>query len=450
MRSKSNVDLTKGVIWKQLLLFVWPIILASVFEQVYNLTNAMIAGNLISTNALSAISATSQITIIASYVFYGLSTACGILVSNYYGARDMRNVQRAVDTGLVVAVVGGILFTIAGQIFTPLLMKVSNVNRSLYVEAEKYLRVYLIGSAAVFIYNMSFFVMRSLGDSRHPLYFLMVSCVLNILLGIVLVKVFDLGVIGIALATVISQLVTDILALRSLTSLDENLTINILKLHPDKKMMSRMMTLGIPASFQNILIAFSEMMIQSHVNLFSNEVIAGIGVANKVAVWVRLPMQSITVILTNYVGQNLGAKEYERVQKGIEICNMIGAAITLVCCIVVFIAAKPFVSMFDKDPTVIEVGVAMTRYTIFSSIPLVYSHMYNGACRASGNVRIPMLLSVLSQCICRYLFVYIGMKLTFDIRVIYLSSLFGYTLSGIFATLYFRLSSYTREAHLRP
>ncbi len=450
MRSKSNVDLTKGVIWKQLLLFVWPIILASVFEQVYNLTNAMIAGNLISTNALSAISATSQITIIASYVFYGLSTACGILVSNYYGARDMRNVQRAVDTGLVVAVVGGILFTIAGQIFTPLLMKVSNVNRSLYVEAEKYLRVYLIGSAAVFIYNMSFFVMRSLGDSRHPLYFLMVSCVLNILLGIVLVKVFDLGVIGIALATVISQLVTDILALRSLTSLDENLTINILKLHPDKKMMSRMMTLGIPASFQNILIAFSEMMIQSHVNLFPNEVIAGIGVANKVAVWVRLPMQSITVILTNYVGQNLGAKEYERVQKGIEICNMIGAAITLVCCIVVFIAAKPFVSMFDKDPTVIEVGVAMTRYTIFSSIPLVYSHMYNGACRASGNVRIPMLLSVLSQCICRYLFVYIGMKLTFDIRVIYLSSLFGYTLSGIFATLYFRLSSYTREAHLRP
>ena len=450
MASKSNIDLTKGVIWKQLLLFVWPIILASIFDQIYNLTNSMIAGNLISTNALSAISATSQITIIAHYFFYGLSTACGILVSHYYGAKDMKNVQKAVDTGLLVAIIGGVMFMLVGELFTPLLMKVSNVNRSLYADAEKYLRVYLLGSAAVFIYNMSFFVMRSLGDSKHPLYFLMVSCVLNILLGIVLVKVFNLSVVGIALATVISQLVTDILALNSLKSLDESLTINVLKLNPDKHMIGRMMTLGIPASFQNILIALSELMIQSHVNLFSNEVIAGIGVARKVAIWVNLPMQSIAVILTNYVGQNLGAKEYERVQKGIEICNVIGVAVTLVCCVAVFFGAYPFVSMFDKDPTVIEVGVAMTRYTIFSAIPLVFSHMYNGACRAAGNVKVPMMLSVMSQCILRYLFVYIGMKLTFDIRVIYLSSLFGYTLSGIFATLYFKLSSYTKEAHLRP
>ena len=450
MRSKSNVDLTKGVIWKQLLIFVWPIILSSIFDQIYNLTNSMIAGNLISTEALSAISATSQITIISSYFFYGVSTACGILVSNYYGAKNMPSVQRAIDTGLTLALVGGFIFMIGGQRLTPFLLKISNVNRSLYADAEKYLRIYMIGSVAVFLYDMSFFVMRSLGDSRHPLYYLMVSCFLNIILGVVLVMFFNLGVVGIALATVFSQLVTDILALRSLKNLDDALDINILKLNPDKNMIGRMLKLGIPASFQNILIALSEMMIQSHVNLFPNEVIAGIGVAHKVAIWVRLPMQSISVILTNYVGQNLGAGEYERVQKGIELCNMIGAAITAVCCVIVYFAAYPFVGLFDKNPTVIEYGVAMTRYTIFSSIPLVFSHMYNGACRASGNVKIPMLLSVLSQCIRRYLFVYIGMRLTFDIRVIYLSSLFGYTLSGIFATLYFKLSSYTKEAHLRP
>ena len=169
MRSKSNVDLTKGVIWKQLLLFVWPIILASVFEQLYNITNSMIAGNLISTNALSAISAPSQITIISHYFLYGISTACGILVSNYYGARDMENVQKAVDTGLAVAIVGGLIFALGGQVLAPFLLKISNINRVLYADAEKYLRVYMIGSIAVFIYNMSFFVMRSLGDSKHPL-----------------------------------------------------------------------------------------------------------------------------------------------------------------------------------------------------------------------------------------------------------------------------------------
>ena len=210
-----------------------------------------------------------------------------------------------------------------------------------------------------------------------------------------------------------------------------------------------MLELGIPASVQNILIALSEMMIQSHVNLFPTEVIAGIGVAHKVSLWVHLPMQSISVILVNYVGQNLGAKEYKRVQEGINLCNMIGVIVTVIACAVVFVGAYPFVGLFDKDPMVIEHAAIMTRYTIFSAIPLVFSHMYNGACRAAGNVRIPMLLSVFSQCICRYLFVAIGMKITFDIRIIYLSSLVGYTLSGIIATAYFRLSKWTKEAGLR-
>ena len=449
MRSRSNVDLTKGVIWKQLLIFVWPIVLSSVFEQLYNLTNSMIAGRLISTEALGAISATSSITIISTYFFYGVSTACGILVSRYYGARDMKSVQRAVDTGLTIAIGVGLGFMLVFQLRTPLLLRVSNVNASLYADAERYLRVYMLGSVPVFLYNMSFFVMRSLGDSRHPLYFLMVSCVLNIFLGIFLVKFFNLGVIGIALASIISQLVTDLLAMKALTSLDDELTINFLKLQPDKKMIFRMLELGIPASVQNILIALSEMMIQSHVNLFPTEVIAGIGVAHKVSLWVHLPMQSISVILVNYVGQNLGAKEYKRVQEGINLCNMIGVIVTVIACAVVFVGAYPFVGLFDKDPMVIEHAAIMTRYTIFSAIPLVFSHMYNGACRAAGNVRIPMLLSVFSQCICRYLFVAIGMKITFDIRIIYLSSLVGYTLSGIIATAYFRLSKWTKEAGLR-
>ena len=449
MDKKNNINLTEGVIWKQLLKFVWPIILANVFQQLYNITNSMIVGNYISTDALSAVSSTSSITQIASYIFYGISTAIGILVSNSFGAKDQENLKKTVETGLFLAVVGGILMTVLGELFTPQLMRFSNIRESIYHDAEVYLRIFMLGYTPVFLYNSSFFIMRSLGDSRHPLYYLMFSCLLNIVLGVVTVRYLNWGVVGVALSTVLSQVVVDIFALRSLFAMNEDFRIKLREYTVSFDYVKKMLQLGIPASIQNMLIAFSIVVVQSQINLFPNAAIAGIGVATKVAVWAQIPMQSISTIGTSYVGQNLGARKYDRVKSGIRICNIIASIITLISAIIISLNAEFFVGLFNDNPDVVLYGAKMVRFSAFSFVPLTWSHIYNGCCRGAGNMLVPMIIAVTTQCVFKYLFVVYGLKIDFNINIIYLSDALTYTLAGLAATAYFHLSPWTKKAHLR-
>lgn len=450
MENKKYIDLTEGVIWKQLLKFVWPITLANVFQQLYGMTNAMIVGNYMSTEALSAVSSTTSICNIANFFFYGIATACGILVSNYHGAKDKENLRKTIHTGLVMAVVGGVIITTIGEIFTDSLMAMSNIRESIYQDAELYLRVFMLGNAAVFLYNISFFIMRSLGDSRDPLYYLMFSSVMNVILGIVMVKYLHFGVVGTALASIISQLMVDVLAIRTLFRMDDSFKISVRGMKIDFGLVKRMLELGIPASIQNMLIAISNLVVQSYVNLFPNEFIAGIGVADKVASWTQIPMQSISTIGTSYVGQNLGARKYDRVQEGIKMCNWIATIITTICAVIIFVSAESFVGLFDSDPEVIKYGSTMTRYMVFSFIPLTWSHIYNGCCRGAGNMKVPMIIAVMCQCVFKYIFVTIGLKIKFDMIFIYLATALSFTLAGVAATIYFNTSKWTKEAHLRP
>ena len=450
MDKKRIVDLTEGEIWKQLLKFVWPILVANIFQQLYNITNSMIVGNLMDTNALGAVSAAGSISILTGYFFYGIATAAGILVSNYFGSKDSANVQKTVQTSLIFAVGLGILLTVLGELFVPALLKYVNVRESIYRNAEIYMRIFLIGVTFQFIYNMSFFIMRSIGDSRHPLFFLIISCIVNICLGYSFVKWFHMGVAGVAWATNIAQLLVDILALNALFRMDNSFRVDLRNISLDMHIVKRLLSLGIPASLQNMLIGISNVVVSSYVNLFSNQFIAGIGVAEKVANWAQIPMQAISTIGTNYVGQNMGARKYDRVQKGIRMCILIGTAITLVCALAIFFNAEFFVGLFDRDPEVVKYGAAMTRYTVFAFVPLTWSHIYNGSCRGAGNVRIPMIVAVFTQCVCRYVFVYFGLKVMFDERIIYMSSAVVFTLAGICAALYFNFSKWTKEAHLRP
>ena len=194
----------------------------------------------------------------------------------------------------------------------------------------------------------------------------------------------------------------------------------------------------------------SNIVVQSYVNMFPNEVIAGIGVAEKVARWVQIPMQAIATIGTNYVGQNLGAGKYDRVQHGIKLCNLIATVITIICSLAVFSSAEFFVAMFNSDPEIIKYGSAMVRYTVFSYVPLTWSHIYNGCCRGAGNVKLPLVIAVASQCVFKFVFVTIGLKYNFDIQIIYLSNLLTYSLAGLLASAYFHFSRFTKQAHLRP
>ncbi len=449
MAKQGTQNLTEGNIFKQIMFFAWPILLSNIFQQFYNITNSIIVGNYISKTALSAVSATSSICNVCNSLFFGLGTGAGIVVATYFGAKDEKNIKQAIDTSLVFAIGGGILLTIFFEIFTPFLLQITNVNAELFDMAQSYLRVYFLGNTAVFMYQMGFFILRSLGDSKHPLYYLILSSIINLVLGIFFVRVMNLSVMGTALATIIAQFVVDIFCLRFLFNLDKNIRFDFKNIEFNWNTAKRICSLGIPTGIQNMMIFISSMMIQSYINLFPNETIAGIGVAERISSFSQIPMSAISTVTLNMVSQNMGAQKYDRAQETVRLSVRLATIISLICSVLVFFTAESWVQLFNKDPLVIKSGSDMIRLMIFSSIPLAWSHVYHGAIRGSGNVKVPMINAVLSQCVSRFLFVFIGLKLFYDVRILYLSGAVGFTLAGIFATLYFKRSAWAKEIGLR-
>ncbi len=433
---------------RQILSFSWPVFISMIFTELYNITNSLIVGNYVSLKALSAVSACTWITNIFNYSFYGLGMGAGILIARYYGAKDHKKLKQALDSAIVFAFAGGIILTFCSETLLPLIMKISNIGPDIYADALRYLRVYLLGNTAVLTYQMCFFILRSFGDTRHQLYYSIVSSIANMLFGLLFVRVFHLDVIGTAMATIISQFIMDVLALRLMFRHDD-FDFSFKDIDFSFKVVGEICALGIPAGFQNMLIAFSSMMVQSHINTFENEVIAGIGVAEKIIGWGQLPSVSISSATMALVAQNIGAENYEKVRAVIKESLKLSlvASVVLVGLIVAF--APLLVSRFNSDPGVRYYGTRMIYFSFYGPIIIVFSHIYNAACRAAGNVRIPMYIAIFSQVICKYAFVHFGLKLIYDVHILYMGTAIGYSMAGLLASLYFLRSRWTLEHGLR-
>lgn len=444
----KSVLLTEGNIRKQILAFSWPVFLSFIFSELYNITNSMIVGNYVSLKALSAVSACTWICNIFNFSFYGLGMGAGILVARYYGARDTVNLKKSLDTSVAFALIGGVVLTVLSELFLPFLMKLCNIGPDLYTDALAYLRVYLIGNTAVLTSQMCFFILKSFGDTKHQFYYSVISSIINIVLGLIFVRMMHLNVVGTAIATIISQYVTDYLALRLMFHYD-GINFDIRNMDLSLKVVADICLLGIPAGFQNMLIAISSVMVQSFINRFPNEVIAGIGVAEKVGNWSQLASVSISSATMSMVAQNMGAEKYDRVRESIKESAILSSIFTLFLILVIMTFAPWLVSRFNDSPEVIRYGTEMIRFSNFSMFFVSLSHIYNAANRGAGNVRIPMYIAIFSQCLCKYLFVWLGLKLFYDVHVLYLATAFGFTVAGILATVYFFTSKWTLKHQLR-
>lgn len=442
------VSLTEGKIRPLIIRFSIPVFISHIFTELYNVTNSLIVGNYVSLEALSAVSACTWICNIFNFAFFGIGMGAGIIVGRYYGARDEKNLKRVLDTSIIFAIGAGIVITVLSELFRPAIMSLANIGADIYPLADDYLKVYFLGSTAVLTSQVCFFTLRSFGDTKHQLYFSIISSIVNIVLGVIFVRVFNMSIIGTALATIISQFVMDVLALRTMLNYK---VARIDLLHPDFsfRLVSEICSLGLPAGFQNMLIAVSSMMVQSYVNAFPNEVIAGIGVAEKIASWGQLISVSTSSATMALVAQNLGAQEYDRVKESIKESALVSSTGTLISIALILLGAPFLVSRFNSNPDVIYYGTQMIHYSIFGMFFINLSHVYNGACRGAGNVKAPMLVAIFGQCICKYLFVYIGIRLFNDVHVLYLGTAVGYTMAGILATLYFYRSRWAKENGLR-
>ena len=440
--------LTQGNIRKQILNFAWPVFVSSIFSELYNITNSLIVGNYVSLKALSAVSACTWICNIYNYTFFGLGMGTGIIVGRYYGANDKENLEKTLDSAIIFAIVGGIGLTILSELFLPVLMRLSNISNDLFADSQAYLRVYLLGSSAVLTYQMCFYILRSFGDTKHQLYYSIISSITNIILGVIFVRVLDLSIVGTALATIISQFVMDVLALRLILKMDV-VRIDLRNPRFSFEIVRDICALGIPAGFQNMLIAISSLMVQSYVNTFPNEVIAGIGVGEKISNWAQMFSVAISSATMSLVAQNLGAKKYDRVKESIKESAIISTFFTLISIIVIYLVAPFLVSRFNSDLLTINYGTQKIRFAVFGMLFANFSHIYNAACRGAGNVRTPMYVAIIGQVISKYLFVYIGLKIVHSVTVLYLATPFGFIVAGSLAMYYFYTSRWTKKHGLR-
>lgn len=448
MAKNQAVSLTEGNIRKLIFSFSWPIFVSMIFSELYNITNSMIVGNYVSLKALSAVSACTWICNVFNYTFYGLGMGAGILVAGYFGAKDHDNLKKSLDTSLVFAVVGGTILTVVSELALPLLLKIINVGPDIYADAFSYMRVYILGSVAVLTSQMCFFILRSFGDTKHQLYYSIISSIINIVLGLLFVRVLNLNVIGTALATIISQFATDVLALRLMLNYD-GVDFDIRNIDFSFKVVGEICELGIPAGIQNMLIAFSSMLVQSYVNQFPNEVIAGIGVGEKTVSWCQLVSVAVSGATMSLVAQNMGAGRNDRAKEAIKESAIISSIGTIIMIVIIDTLAPFLVSRFNDDPDVMFYGTSMIRWAICGMFFINLSHIYNGACRGAGNVKVPMFIAILGQVICKYLFVFIGLKLFYDVHVLYLATAFGYIMAGSMATIYFYTSRWSKKNGLR-
>ena len=312
----SSNRMTEGPIGKKIIKFALPLFLGNLFQQLYNVADTLIVGNLLGNQALAAVSSTGSLIFVLVGFFGGIFTGAGVVISRYFGAKDEKRMQLAIHTALAFGIAAGVLVMILGGLFTPQILVLMDTPPEVLAASVTYVRVYFLGALGLVLYNTCMGIMQAVGDSKHPLEYLIISSVLNIILDIVMIAVFQMGVGGAALATILSQFISVALCLVRLVRVNESYRVHLTRIRFDRFMLKLIIQYGLPSGIQNSIIGIANVVVQANINAFGEMAMAGCGAYAKIEGFAFLPITSFTQALTTFVGQNLGAREYERTKKG--------------------------------------------------------------------------------------------------------------------------------------
>lgn len=389
-------DMTEGSIVKQIILFALPLMLGNVFQMLYNTVDSIVVGNYVGTQALAAVGSTTMIVNMMVFFFNGFSTGAGVVIANYFGARDMKMLHKTIETTMATTFLLSLLFTVAGVAAVRPMLRLMATPEDVFEEASIYLQIYIGGISGLLVYNMGSGILRAVGDTMRPLYFLILTSVLNILLDLVFVLVLHSGIAGVAWATIISQFISAFLILLLLSRSSDiyRLTWNDLKI--DRAILGRIFAVGLPAGIQSVITAFSNIFVQSYVNFFGSSCMAGWSCYNKLDQFIMLPMQSMAMAATTFVSQNIGAGKQQRANKGTITTVSMSVGVTAVIVVVLCLFAVPAVGLFTPDDSVIEYGVLFVRANSFFLLFNCVNQVLAGALRGRGDSRGPMIIMLLS------------------------------------------------------
>ncbi len=402
MTQKIGLDLTKGSIAKQLILFFFPIFLGSFFQQFYNTTDALIVGRFVGYDALAAIESTGSLTRTLVQFFIGVASGATILISQAFGARDDERVSKTVHTAISFALWGSLIVTALGLSLAPTCLKAMHVPKDIEFSAILYAEIFFVGVLPTFIYTIGAAILRAIGDSRRPFYFLVVCCFLNIGLDIVFVLVLGMGVAGVGIATVLAQAVSALLVVRALCKAKGySYQLHVKQIHITKVILKRIVYLGLPIGLQSAMYGFSNILIQAKVNTFGTDMVAAWAVTGKVDFIIWILLDALTISVSTFVAQNYGAGLITRVKKCLPVATGVGFTMFGVLSIGLYIFAPQLSKIFLTDPNVIEMTVQLLRF--FAPVYWMYiiGDLCSGAIRGTGDSLHPMILTFIGTCVVR-------------------------------------------------
>lgn len=437
-KKTTTRDMTTGNSAKEIMLFALPLMFGNIFQMLYNTVDSIVVGNYVSTQALAAVGATTMIVNMAVFFFNGFSVGAGVIIGRYFGAKNMDRLHDSIETTMAATFVFCVLFTIVGILAVPMMLEFMSTPADVMADASTYLRTYFAGIAGLLIYNMGSGILRAVGDTRRPLFFLVLTSLLNIALDLLFVLGFHLGIFGVALATILSQFVSAILTLLLLLKTHDiyKLTLHDCRIAP--AMLGQIFAVGLPAGIQSIITAFSNVFVQAYINNFGSACMAGWASYNKLDQFIMLFIQSMAMAATTFVSQNIGAQKLKRANEGTVLSVVMTLLLNGTLAVLLWAFAPIAVGLFTPDPEVITFGVLFIRQNVFFLLFNSVNHVLAGALRGRGDSTGPMVIMLLSFVAVRQVYLFIMTRFIANTpATVGFGYPVGWTTCCILETLYF-------------
>lgn len=438
LKRGRDVDMTEGNITRHIISFALPLLIGNIFQQLYNTVDTWVLGRYVSNEAYAAVGSVGPIVNMLIGFFTGLSSGAGVVISQYYGARRSEDVQRTVHTSIVMTLLLGIFFTALGIGMTPYMLRLMKTPRDVFVEARTYLYIYFSGILGLMLYNIGAGILRAVGDSTRPFYFLIICALMNTVLDLLFVRKLGMGVEGVAYATILAQGVSALLVLITLVRTNECIKLHFGKLRIHWDILKKIFRVGIPAAIQMAITAFSNIFVQSYINFFGGDCMSGWTTYSKVDQLLFLPMQSIALASTTFVGQNLGSNRVERARKGVRV-SLITALISTALLMIPVIAFAPgIVAFFNDKEEVVHYGSMLLRWLSPFYILCCFNQVYSGALRGAGNSKAPMIIMLCSFVLFRQVYLFAMSRICNEIIPIAMAYPAGWLLCSALVTIYYK------------
>ena len=435
--SNGTQNMTEGNIKKLVIRFAIPVMLSNLFQQLYNSVDSLIVGNFLGKEALAAVSSSGPLIFLLVSFFNGTAMGAGVVISRYYGAGENEKVSRAVHTNVAFGLVSGTLLTIVGMAATPVILRWMGTAPEVLPNSISYFRYYFLGALAIVMYNIFTGIMNAVGDSKRPMQYLIFSSVLNVILDLLFVGVFRMGVGSAAVATTISQAASALLCLRRLMT--KGLVCQVIpsRIRFHKDMLKEIVRFGLPTGIQNSVIAIANVIVQSNINSFGTEAMAAYGSYSKIEGFAFLPITCFAMAMTTFIGQNLGAKKYERAKEGARFGITISLTLAELIGVLIFALSPLLIRLFNDDPEVIRLGVQQARTEALFYFLLAFSHIIAGICRGAGRAVIPMGIMLTVWCVIRIIYITIMMQFVHEIEYIYWAYPLTWGISSVIYLIYY-------------